>query len=81
MYHWIENKVFLDRMKSYCSVIVNQLVQTINSDGKMRVKQHLVGSGAKNLITQNANEPIDLDFNLEIIDNGEFQINDCRAGA
>jgi tRNA nucleotidyltransferase (CCA-adding enzyme) len=79
MYHWIEDKDFLNRMKSLCSDIVNQLVQAINSDGLMEVKQHLVGSGAKNLITQNANEPIDLDYNLEIIDSGDTNINDGRA--
>ena len=79
MYHWIEDKEFLNRMKAHCSDIVNQLVQTINSEGSMRVKQHLVGSGAKNLITQNTNESIDLDFNLEIEDSGEFDINDCRG--
>lgn len=38
---------------------------------------HLVGSGAKNLITQNSNEPIDLDYNLMIIDS-EININNCR---
>lgn len=79
MYHWVEDKGFLKKMKARCSDIVNRLVQAINSEGKMRVKQHLVGSGAKNLITQNAEKPIDLDFNLEIVDSGEFRINDCRA--
>ena len=79
MYHWIEDKEFLNNMKSKCSDIVNQLVQAINSEGAMTVKQHLVGSGAKNLITQNADEPIDLDYNLEIIDSGEFNIRDCRG--
>ena len=43
----------------------------------MEVKAHLVGSGAKNLITQNSNEPIDLDYNLMIIDS-EININNCR---
>lgn len=79
MYHWIEDKEFLRDMKTLCSDIVNQLVQAINSDGLMKVKQHLVGSGAKNLIMQNANEGIDLDFNLEILDSGEFDIKDCRG--
>ncbi|MFA5561692.1 MAG: hypothetical protein WDA00_03550 [Eubacteriales bacterium] len=76
MYHFIEDKDFLKRMKSLCSDIVNQLVQQINGDGEMRVKANLVGSGAKNLITQNENNPIDLDYNLEIVDSGSFDIND-----
>lgn len=79
MYHWIEDKEYLGKVKALCADIVNQLVQAINSDGEMTVKQHLVGSGAKNLITQNANESIDLDYNLEIVDSGDFQINDCRG--
>ena len=78
MYHWIEDKTFLGRMRAHCSDIVNRLGQAINSDGKMRVKQYLVGSGAKNLIVQNGKEPVDLDYNLEIIDSGAFGINDCR---
>ena len=61
MYHYIEDKEFL---KSFCSGIINQLVQRINNDSIMTVEAYLVGSGAKNLITQNANEPIELDYNL-----------------
>ena len=78
MYHWVEDKKFLGRMKGLCSNIVNQLVQLINNEGKMHVRAYLVGSGAKNLITQNADEAVDLDFNLEIIDCYEFDINDCK---
>lgn len=79
MYHWIEDKEFLSRAKSVCSDIVNQLVQAINSEGRMVVRQHLVGSGARNLVVQNANEPVDFDFNLEILDAGEYQMADCRG--
>ena len=79
MYHWIEDKDFLSRAKSECSDIVNQLVQAINSEGLMKVRQHLVGSGARNLVVQNASEPIDFDFNLEILDAGEYRIKDCRG--
>ena len=38
---------------------------------------YLVGSGARNLIVQNALNPIDLDYNLEIIRCDDF--NDCRT--
>ena len=75
MYHYVEDKDFLKQMKEVCSSIINQLVQQINRDGKMEVKANLVGSGAKNLITQNEHLPIDLDYNLEIIDSGSFNIN------
>lgn len=75
MYHYVEDKDFLKQMKGVCSNIINQLVQQINRDGEMEVKANLVGSGAKNLITQNEHLPIDLDYNLEIIDSGSFNIN------
>ncbi len=76
MYHWIEDKAFLGRMKGLCSDLVNQLVQAINREGRLEVRHYLVGSGAKNLITQNANMPIDLDYNLEILRSEGFNIND-----
>ena len=60
MYHYIDDKKFLKRMKNLCAGIVNQLVQSINNDSVMTVEAQLVGSGARNLITQNAKEPIDV---------------------
>ena len=78
MYHWFKDKEYLAQMKMICADVVNQLVQAINNDGIMSVKADLVGSGAKNLITQNENEPIDLDYNLEILDCRKLHINDCR---
>ena len=79
MYHWVEDKKFLGRMKRLCSDIVNQLVQLINNEGKLYVRADLVGSGARNLITQNANESIDLDYNLKIIECYAFNFNDGRS--
>lgn len=45
----------------------------------MCVVVHLVGSGAKNLETQNSNEPIDLDYNLSILKTYELDINKDSA--
>lgn len=67
MYHWIEDRKFLGKMRTLCSGTVNELVQSINNDKKLKVKAYLVGSGAKNLETQNENLPIDLDYNLDIL--------------
>lgn len=67
MYKFIKDKEFLKRMRHFCSGIINQLVQIINSEPYLNVQAHLVGSGAKKLETQNENEPIDLDYNLVII--------------
>ena len=79
MYHYIDDKDFLKRMRSLCSGIINQLVQRINNDSVMTAEAHLVGSGAKNLETQNENNPIDLDYNLCILSTEEVDINDCRS--
>ena len=76
MFHYIEDKVFLKNMRSLCSRIINGLVQAINNDDVMRVVARLVGSGARKLETQNNDEPIDLDYNLEIIDYSN-NINNC----
>ena len=78
MYHYIDDKIFLKDMRCFCSDIVNQLVQRINNDSLMTVKAHLVGSGAKNLITQNADEPIDLDYNLCVVEVFGININDGK---
>ena len=78
MYHYIQDKDFPKRLKSTCSDIVNQLVQSINKDSVMTVKACLVGSGAKNLVTQNANSPIDLDYNICILDAKSININNGR---
>ena len=63
MYHWVEDRAFLKQAYSECAGIVNQLVQELKKydiDSTMRV----VGSKSRNMITQNAKEPIDFDFNL-----------------
>lgn len=67
MYYYIEDKAFLKSMRGTCSDIINQLVQQINKGPEMKVQAHLIGSGAKNLITQNEKLPVDLDYNLCII--------------
>ena len=67
MYHYIKDKEFEQEMRSYCANIINQLVQRINNDDFLTVKAQLIGSGARNLITQNGTEPVDLDYNLCIL--------------
>ena len=79
MYHYIADKEFLKQMKSLCSDIVNQLVQSINNVSMLTVEAHLVGSGARNLITQNANEPIDLDYNLCVLEVFGINSNDGKV--
>lgn len=78
MYHYIQDKDFQKRLKSTCCDIVNQLVQRINKDSAMTVNSCLVGSGAKNLVTQNADESIDLDYNICVLDTKSIIINNGR---
>ena len=65
MYHWIEDKNFLRRAYSDCSDIVNQLVQKLKNY-EIRSRMKIVGSKSRNMVTQNASQAIDFDFNLLI---------------
>ena len=75
MYHWVEDKEFLKKAYSECAGIVNQLVQNLKHYD-IAAEMKVVGSKSRNMITQNANEPIDFDFNLVIWD--APNMNDCR---
>lgn len=68
MYNYVDDKKFIKKLRTNCSGIVNELVMLINSEDYLKVEMQMVGSGAKNLITQNADKPIDLDYNLNIVD-------------
>lgn len=72
MYHYVTDKQYLKETYSICADIVNQLVQALKNDGII-VKMAVVGSKARGLVTQNENEPIDYDFNLNVIDAGLFR--------
>ena len=72
MYHWVEDKDFLKRAYSECAGIVNQLVQELKHygiDSAMKV----VGSKSRNMVMQNASEPIDFDFNLWVKNADDFR--------
>lgn len=79
MYHYIDDKEFLKKLRSCCSDIINQLVQQINNEGKICVEAHLVGSGARNMIAQNADEPVDLDYNLCILETRAINMRNEKA--
>lgn len=66
MFHFINDKSFLRRAQTYCSAIVKN-VECKCRDLGINSQVFLIGSGAKNLITQNADGPIDFDYNLNII--------------
>ena len=77
MYHYVKDKDYLKCTYSTCSDIVNQLVQHLKKYG-IESRMSLVGSGGRNMVTQNEKEAIDFDFNLEIIDLKNFRVYDGR---
>lgn len=64
-------------MRTLCGDIMQDLCHTLKKEYDIGAQFYLVGSGAKNLIMQNESEPIDLDYNLEIVRCED--INDCRV--
>lgn len=52
--------------RTFCSDKMNQIKQFLKSEHDLNSNFYLIGSGAKNLVTQNENEPFDLDYNIEI---------------
>ena len=67
MYSYVQDKELKKAMISEGSDIMNRLKMKINNDEYLEVDFELVGSGAKNLITQNGNQPPDVDFNFVIL--------------
>lgn len=66
MYEYVDDKQFLSRMRSLCGDIMQDLCHTLKEEYDIGSSFSLVGSGARNLILQNSNQPIDLDYKLEI---------------
>lgn len=77
MYEYLNNKEFLSRIRSSCGNIMQNLCHTLKEEHNIGASFRLVGSGARNLVMQNANNPIDLDYNLEIVRVDDFE--DCRS--
>lgn len=77
MYHYVEDKEFVSRIRNVCGKIMQDLCHYLSSDYGIGSVFYLVGSGAKNLITQNDSEPVDLDYNLEITKCEDY--NKCQA--
>lgn len=76
MFEYVEDKEYLSRVRSVCGEIMQDFCHTLKEDYDIGSTFYLVGSGAKNLIVQNASQPIDLDYNLEIVRCEYF--GDCR---
>lgn len=58
MYDYVDDKQFLSRMRSLCGEIMQDLCHTLKEEYDIGSSFYLVGSGGRNLILQNANQPI-----------------------
>lgn len=75
MFDYVKDKEFLSRMRNLCGEIMQEFCHYLKEDYDIGAVFYLVGSGARNLIVQNASLPIDLDYNLEIVRCEDFE--DC----
>lgn len=75
MYRFVEDKNFLKRAQNSCVKDLQELVHLLQEEG-ISSQFILVGSGGRNMVTQNENGDIDLDYNL-LIQKCE-DINDCQ---
>lgn len=75
MYNYVTDKQLIRSMRSCCGDMMQDLCHTLKEVSDIGAELTLVGSGARNLILQNANEPIDLDYNLKIVRSDDW---DCR---
>lgn len=77
MYEYLNNKEFLSHIRSSCGNIMQNLCHTLKEEHNIGASFCLIGSGARNLVMKNANNHIDLDYNLEIVRVDDFE--DCRS--
>lgn len=67
MYTYVEDKEFLKEAQSVCSGIVREIEVELREEKGINSQMFLVGSGGRNMITQNGSEGIDFDYNLNIL--------------
>jgi hypothetical protein len=78
MYHYVEDKGFLKRAQSTCSSIMRELEKLLRDDYGINTQFFLVGSGGRNMITQNANGPIDYDYNLNVLNGFQYDERELK---
>ena len=76
MYNYVTDKQLISSMRSLSVNMMQDLCHILKEKYDIGAMFNLVGSGARNLILQNANEPIDLDYNLKIVRINDYE--DCR---
>jgi hypothetical protein len=76
MYAFVEDKAALGAAKSFGNELMMKLASKLEKKG-IEATFFLIGSGARNLVTQNGNKPFDLDYNLKII-SSSIALNDLK---
>lgn len=66
MYFYVEDKAFLKKAQNECSELIKELESRLRSKG-INTQFFLVGSGGRNMVTQNERQPIDFDYNINVI--------------
>ena len=80
MYNYVTDKQLISSMRSLSVNMMQDLCHILKEKYDIGAMFNLVGSGARNLILQNANEPIDLDYNLKIVRSDDWDgkyIKEC----
>ncbi len=76
MYHYLDDKEFECKMRRLGGEIMQELCHILKEKYDIGATFYLVGSGKRKLITQNGDQPVDLDYNLEILRCDDFE--NCR---
>ena len=76
MYEYVSDREFLSRIRTEAGEILQDLCHNLKEDHDIGARFFMVGSGARRLITRNANQLVDLDYNLEIVRCEDLE--DCR---
>lgn len=76
MFEYVADSEFLHRMRQCGGEMMQELCMVLKDDYDVGAVPILVGSASRKLIMQNANEPVDLDYNLKILRCDDFF--DCR---
>lgn len=67
MYHYLSDPTFKNALKKEESKLSQELCHQLKIDYDLGSRAQLIGSAKRNMITQNENEPVDLDYNLIIV--------------
>lgn len=76
MFEYVDDNEFLHRMRQCGGEMMQELCVILKGNYGIGAVPVLVGSAHRKLIMQNANEPLDLDYNLKIQRCDDF--SDCR---